>query len=261
MTTTPSRLAAALCAASVLLAGGCGSKPSDDKSGPRVGGPDTQQDGAAGQFPGASGKVAAVTEGTAQVQGMQGQVAVSWTAATSFTKEVSAALEDVEVGSCVAVSATDQAASGSVTPPTAVTAATVRVTRPTGGRACGAAGPDAGSGPRFEGPPPSGAPSGGPRPQVRAFGGAVGEVTAVSATGFSVASRLPGSAQVRTVTVTVAATTTYTTTAPGAASDVKVGVCVLAEGTTDDTGAVSATTVAVSVPHDGACGGFRGTRA
>jgi hypothetical protein len=86
--------------------------------------------------------------------------------------------------------------------------------------------------------------------------GAVGEVTAVSASGFTVASVEPGSDDATPVTVTVDDGTTYTATAKGAASDVKVGVCVVANGTTDDTGAVTARTIAVSQPRDGQCGGF-----
>ncbi len=90
------------------------------------------------------------------------------------------------------------------------------------------------------------------------IGGAVGEVTAVSATGFTVKSVMPGSSSSGTtsVTVTVAAGTTYTTTAKGAASDVKVGTCVAADGSTDQTGAVTARTIAISPPQDGQCGGF-----
>jgi hypothetical protein len=86
--------------------------------------------------------------------------------------------------------------------------------------------------------------------------GAVGEVTAVSASGFTVAAVQPGSDGTRSVTVTVTDRTTYSATVKGAASDVKVGVCVAANGTTDDTGAVTARTVAVSEPKDGQCGGF-----
>jgi hypothetical protein len=59
-------------------------------------------------MPGANGKVAAVTDSTAQVQGMDGQVAVTWTGSTTFTKDVSATLADVEVGDCVLVGSTDQ---------------------------------------------------------------------------------------------------------------------------------------------------------
>ncbi len=259
------------CAATALLVSACGSS-ADNTGAPSRGstdnGPQTSQDGPAGQFPGASGKVAAVADGTAQVQGLQGQVAVTWTGSTVFTKEVSATLADVKVGSCVAVSSADDTTSGSTTPPTAITAGTVRITQPTNGScALGGRGPGAGpgagpgGGPQLNGTPPSGAPSGGPRPQIRAIGGAFGEVTAVSGTGFTVSSVMPGSNDKTTVTVTAAAATTYTTTAPGAASDVKVGVCVQAEGTTDDTGAVTAKTMAVSTPKDGQCGGFTRMRA
>jgi hypothetical protein len=252
---------AVACAATALLAGACGSN-ADNTGAPSGGstgnGPQTSQDGPAGQFPGAIGKVAAVADDTAQVQGMQGQVAVTWTGSTTFTKEVSARLADVKVGSCVAVSSADETTSGSTTPPSAITAGTVRITQPTNGSCAGGGrGPGSGpAGPQVNGTPPSGAPSGGGRPQIRAIGGAFGEVTAVSGTGFTVSSVAPGSNDKTTVTVTAAAATTYTTTAPGAASDVKVGVCVQAEGTTDDTGAVTAKTVAVSTPKDGECGGF-----
>jgi hypothetical protein len=91
---------------------------------------------------------------------------------------------------------------------------------------------------------------------VRTLGGALGEVTAVSATGFTVDSVLPGSDGNTAVAVTVAADTTYTTTVAGAAADVKVGVCVAAIGTTDGIGAVTATNIAVSPPVDGQCGGL-----
>jgi hypothetical protein len=255
---------AVACAVTALVASACGSSGDGSPAGAGndQGGPQTSQDGPAGQVPGASGKVAAVSDRTAQVQGMQGQVAVTWTASTTFTKEVNATLHDVKVGSCVAVSSADQTAtSGSTTPPTAVTAESVHITQPVGG-ACGfgrgpGAGSGAGAGPQLDGTPPSGAPTGGARPQVRAFGGAVGEVTAVSAGGFTVSSPVPGSEDKTSVSVTVGGGTTYTTTAPGGAADVKVGVCVQADGTTDDTGAVTAKTVAVSTPKDGECGGFR----
>jgi hypothetical protein len=256
------RKVAAACGAAVLLfaASACGS---DDKNGNATGqtseqgGPQSRQQG--GQFPGANGRVAAVADRTAQVQGMDGQVAVTWTAATTFTKDVTAALADVKVGSCVLVGSGDQPSTGS-TPATEVTATSVRITPKTNG-SCGAAmrgpgGGPGGSGPQLDGTPPEGAPSGGQRPQVRALGGAFGEVTAVSAGGFTVAAVTPGGSDTRTVAVEVGAGTTYTTTAKAAPSDVKVGVCIAANGSTDDTGAVTARTIAVSQPQDGQCGGF-----
>lgn len=269
--TTDVRLArkvAAVCGAAALLlaVSACGSNNkggNGDANGQSYGqgGPQTQQQGGDGtRFPGANGKVAAVADDTAQVQGMNGQVAVTWTGTTTFTKDVSAALADVKVGECVLVGSDDQDAS-STTPATKVTATSVRITPKTNG-SCGVGlggpgGPGGaqGDGPQLNGTPPEGAPSGGQRPQMRGFGGAVGEVTAATASGFTVAAMTPGSDAKTTVTVTVDGDTTYVTTAKGAASDVKVGVCVAANGTTDDTGAVTATTIAVSPPQDGQCGG------
>lgn len=265
--TTDARLArkvAAACGAAVLLlaASACGSDKDGnaDATGQTSGqgGPQTQRGGGNGtQFPGANGKVAAVADHTAQVQGMDGQVAVTWTGTTTFTKEVSAGLADVKVGTCVLVGSDGQASGA--TPATAVTAASVRITAKTNG-SCGMGlrGPGGqDGGPQFNGTPPSGAPEGGgQRPQVRGIGGAVGEVTAVSSDGFTVASVTPGSDTTTSVAVTVDKDTTYTTTATGRASDVKVGVCVAANGSTDDTGAVTAKTIAVSPPQDGQCGGF-----
>jgi len=277
--TTDVRLAgkvAAVCGAAALLlaASACGSNNKGgnaDVNGQSYGqgGPQTRQQGGVGtQFPGANGKVAAVADHTAQVQGMNGQVAVTWTGTTTFTKDVNAALADVNVGECVLVGSDDQDAS-SAGSATKVTATSVRITPKTNGScSAGVRGPSGqdggpggsqggsqGDGPQLNGTPPEGAPSGGQRPQMRGFGGAVGEVTAVSASGFTVAAVTPGSDAKTTVTVTVDGDTTYVTTAKGAASDVKVGVCVAANGRTDDTGAVTAETIAVSSPQDGQCGG------
>jgi hypothetical protein len=271
LTTHPgiTRKVAAACGAAVLLLGaaacGSGDKNATGQTGEQ-GGPQNQQgggpngpNGPGGRLPGANGKVAAVDGRTAQVQGMEGQVAVSWTDATTFTKEVGARLSDIKVGDCVAVGSSDTPSSGS-TPTSAVTAATVRIiARTNGSCAPTMRGPGAqdGTGPQTYGGPPTGSGGGGQRAPMR-VGGAVGEVKAVSATGFTVDSVVPGSNSSATtsVAVTVGAGTTYTTTAKGAASDVKVGTCVAADGTTDQTGAVTARTIAISQPQDGQCGGF-----
>jgi len=251
----------------LLAASACGSD-GNNSNGNATGqtgeaGPKSQQQGGTGgNPPGVNGKVAAVSDSTAQVQGMQGQVAVTWNATTTFTKDVSTSLADVKVGSCVLVRSDDQQSAGS-TPATAVTASSVRITPKANGscglglRGPGGGGSDSsGGGPQFNGTPPEGAPTGGSRPQMRGMGGAVGEVTAVSPTGFTVSSVMPGNDAATPVTVTVGSATTYTTTASAAAADVKVGVCVTANGTTDDTGAVTAKTIAVSQPENGQCGGF-----
>lgn len=275
-TTTEARLVrriGAACGAAVLLLGvsACGSDDAadgatgqvDDSSGSADG--QGSQDGPAGRMPGANGKVAAVDGSTAQVQSQQdGQVAVTWNGSTTFTRQVDATLSDVEVGSCVLVAPAALPAAGDADPPTEVptevAAGSVRIT-PKADDSCsaGMAGPGGPAGlPDGVEPPtdaPPGADGGGAPMQVRGALGAMGEVTAVSATGFTVASARPGTDATTSVTVTVDQDTTYSTTAAASASDVEVGVCVQASGTSDDTGALTATRIAVSPPQDGECGG------
>jgi hypothetical protein len=211
------------------------------------------QGGQGGMRPGASGEVAAVSGSTAQVQSQaSGQVAVSWTGDTTFTQQVDATLADVAVGSCVMVTSADDD-----------TAESVRIMEVADDGGCGFGG---GGGQRPEGAPsgmPSDLPSDLPsdRPSDLPGGGrgfgTVGEVTAVSGTGFTVSATQPGADDATDVGVTVGDDTTYTTNAKAAASAVKVGVCVNAQGDSDDTGAVTATSISVSQPVDGECtGGF-----
>jgi hypothetical protein len=110
---------------------------------------------------------------------------------------------------------------------------------------------------------PSGMPSGAPGgngPRMSMVRAAFGKVTAVSGRGFTVKSSAGG--QSSTVTVTTSSSTSYTANAGATASAVKVGLCMSAQGSTDSTGAVTATTVTVSKPANGTCtGGFGGFRA
>lgn len=205
--------------------------------------------------PGASGTIAAVSGSTLQVQSeSSGQVAVSWTDATTFSEQVAGTLADVAVGSCVMVQSAAEAEEGSP-----VTATAVRISEAQDGECTGGFGGGPGGGERPEGMPtdlptdlptdrPTDMPGGG-----RGFGGGTfGAVTAVSATGFTV--EAPDSS----VEVTVAAATTYATTATADASAVEVGRCATAQGEADDTGAVTATRISVSDPVDGACSSGRG---
>jgi hypothetical protein len=60
-------------------------------------------------------------------------------------------------------------------------------------------------------------------------------------------------------TVTVDSSTKYTEQATGAASDLVVGKCVLAQGKADDSGTVAATAISVTEPVNGECvSGFGG---
>lgn len=244
-----------------------------------------QMEGQGGGMPGASGLVAAVSGSTAQVHSQQsGQVAVSWTGKTSFTQQVDAKLSDVTVGACVMVTSDDTSGSED-SAATEVAATGVRILPAGDDGSCdfgagqggpgGAGGPGGGEMP--EGAPsdmpsdmPSDLPSDRPSdlPQGGGFG-TVGEVTEVSSSGFTVSSSMPtmgqddsdssGSATTTEVEVSVSGDTTYTTSADATASAVKVGVCVSAQGESDDTGAVTADTVSISQAVDGECtGGFGG---
>jgi len=64
-----------------------------------------------------------------------------------------------------------------------------------------------------------------------------------------------------TRTVTWTAATTFTQVVPATSSAVAVGVCVVAQGATDTTGALTAKSIAVSQPVNGTCSaGFGGRR-
>jgi hypothetical protein len=142
----------------------------------------------------------------------------------------------------------------------AVTATTVRISQPVDGSCQGGFGgrgsaPLGGPSGMPSGAPPSGAPSGGSSGGPRAFGGATGAVTAVSADGFTVDSTRPGSDDTQSVAVTVSADTTYSTSVDADGSALEVGRCVQATGDADSTGAITATRIGVSDPVDGQCGG------
>jgi hypothetical protein len=217
--------------------------------------------------PGASGTIAAVSDKTMQVQAPDtGQVAVTWTGSTTFTREADATLTDVAVGRCVLVGS-DAAAASDGTASDTVAASSVKITQAVDGSCAGAlafgGGPQHNGGP---GVPPPGLPSdrptdgaGGPVGPGGMRPGTLGEVTAVGADGFTVAAvqPTPGATSPDTtpVAVTVDGATTYTKTVGATAADVAVGLCAMASGDTDSTGALAARQIGLSRPVDGVCGG------
>jgi Domain of unknown function (DUF5666) len=204
-----------------------------------------------GAPPGVFGSIAAVSGSTLQVQNPQtGQVAVSYDTSTKITNSVSGTLADVTSGECVSVVGT----SSGQGQPVSATAVTITAAGPNGctfggGRPSGAPRPSGSDRPR---------PSGTPRPSTGNNAGgprAFGSVTAVTASGFTV------HATQGDTTVNVTSATTYTKTVTADASVLVVGACVAAQGKTDDTGAVAATSIAVSKAGPNGCtGGFRGGR-
>lgn len=211
------------------------------------------QGAAGGAFPGATGLVAAVSGSTAQVQSASKQTAVTWNSSTSFTTQVAATPADITAGECVVARPARTAASGGSSASTAVAAATIEITTPVGGSCSSGFG-------GFAGQRPNGAPTAAPgnggsgsTRTPRNFGGlgATGKVSSVGSDSFVVA--VTRGTTSRDVTVTWTSSTTVTKQQTGAASDVVVGKCVLALGKTDDTGALTATSIAVSAPVNGSC--------
>jgi hypothetical protein len=78
-------------------------------------------------------------------------------------------------------------------------------------------------------------------------------VTSVSAPTFVVEQANRTTGATRTTTVTWDATTAFTKVVPAAASALSAGQCVNAAGPTDDTGAISATTVNIRPPGPRGC--------
>lgn len=233
-----------------------------------------QRQGMAAGMPGTSGEIAALDGTTLQVQGSDAQTAVTYTGKTTITEQVTGAMADVAVGSCVLVT-TDE---GSGADATAVSADTVRITEKTDGSCAAGAGgglrPGGGGSGAPEGMPsdrpgdrpsdapsdrPDGMPSGGAGGRAGGGMGTSGEVTAVNDSGFTVAASSRDSEEPAEVSVTVGSETTYTATEPATKSALVIGRCVTATGEADETGAVTAERLTVSDPVDGECdAGFGG---
>jgi hypothetical protein len=246
-------------ALALALAACGGSSPATSNAGGTSQAPGGGNRTGGGAPPGVFGSIAAISGQTLQVQNPQsGQTAVSYDGSTKITNSVSGTLADVTTGECVTVVGTSTAQGQ----PVSATAVTIT---PAEANGCSFGN---GGGQRPSGsntPRPSGSnrprPSGAPRPSTgnNPAGGprAFGAVTAVSATGFTVHSTFGTSTTDTTVNVTSA--TTYTKTVAGDASALVVGACVAAQGKADDTGAVAATSIAVSKAGPNGCtGGFRG---
>lgn len=221
----------------------------------------------------AAGLVTSVGDDSAEVESADGTVTVTWTDDTTFTERVEGSLDDVAVGSCVAVGP-----AGDVTVREAVDGE------------CGPAGPggrpasdeDAPEPPADgeDAPEPPTPPTGEDAPAPPADGEAPdrpvrGIVTAVSDTGFTVESTGPrrgpqdadseadsetdSDAGTESVTVTVDDDTTFWLVVEADSSAVQEGRCLTARGAGDDSAedtddtTVTAAAVTVSDAVDGEC--------
>jgi Domain of unknown function (DUF5666) len=270
------------CSGGGKAAAGAGALPSSSPS------PASNGGGGARGGPAASGTIAEIDGNALQVQNpTSGQTTVALTAKTAYTQTKATTLASVKVGSCIvatspastASSTTSGSASTPAGEPSSITAHDVTITSPESG-SCERTGGGPGGGTFGSGRPsgfpsnfPSGAPSGfrttGTRPGG-GFGDVVdGKVTAVSGSTITVeavthtfnrsASASP-STSTHTVTVTVTSSTTFTHTVVATRGDVKVGLCATAFGSSDQSGAITATRLALSSPKGGTCSDAFGSR-
>ncbi len=235
------------------------------------------------QIPGASGTIAAINGTSLEVQNAQtGQTTVTYTSSTTFIQRVTASASAVTVGSCITARGTPTSgSSSSASTPFGgpVTATTVDISQSTSGScATGFGGFGRGGGGGTGGTAPPGAPPGGGslpeggngngnfRPpngsNRRSFGNfsfASGSVTAVNGSTITVSENNPRTNQASNVTVTVTSSTTYSQTQSARSSDLAVGKCATASGSSSSTGAITAQTINISTPGSNGCtSGFGG---
>jgi hypothetical protein len=241
--------------------------------------------GAGGIRPTAFGTIAALSSGTVQVQNSTAQTTVKYTGATTFSTTTTSTLAAVKVGSCITAAAARTSTagggptSGTTAAPTtrtaitALTATTVQISAPVAGACTGGFGARTrstvrasdGAAPTGAAAPSAGASGGtggaGGSAGGRRTSGAVGErafgkVTAVTQSSIVVEQTNRTTKAASTVTVTVTGTTAFTATSTTNSSVLKVGLCAVAVGTADSTGAVAAKSIAVSPASSNGCNGF-----
>ncbi|HEX6489088.1 MAG TPA: DUF5666 domain-containing protein [Candidatus Dormibacteraeota bacterium] len=195
---------------------------------------------------GASGQLVKITGMTLILSGANGDTTVTYDSSTRFLKNSTAALGDIQPGTCILATG-QKDASG------AITAATVRLTPSTNGSCAGPGGGGAGQpGPGgfggFRSPRP-GEPS--PNPN---FGFAAGLVTAVNGTQITIKPLGTGASA-----IVVPTTVQVSRTVGASASDLQIGECLSAAGQRDSSGTVHANALTISPPSaNGTCSRGRG---
>lgn len=184
---------------------------------------------------GTVGTVAAVTAADIKVQNPRtGQVRVTFTPSTIFTKTVTATVGDLAVGDCAFATGPASQPAGTQAGP--LTATSVLISPATADGTCLGRGARAGGG----------------RGRTMATSG---KITSVNGSGFVIQE---GTANT-TRTVAATATTAFTKTVTTDKSGLSVGQCVTVMGPSDDTGTVAASSISVRQPGPNGClGGFGG---
>lgn len=260
-----------LLAVPLAACGGGGSSGSSATSAAPSSTPSTAGVGAAGRgggrMPGTVGTVAAVAASSIEVQNAAGQLTVSFTGSTAFTRTATATRSAVTVGSCVFAVGTSASAG-------VLTATSVTVSRPVNGR-CTTTGRFGGGFGRGFGNRPGGVrPSaGGGTPSPGSAGGrigagpggsvAMGTVKSVSGPTvvisgtlrtFGASSTPSAASSASTGTLTLASGARYSAVSKVDHRALKVGQCVVARGKSDSTGAVRATAIEISPAAASGCG-------
>jgi hypothetical protein len=236
-----------------------------------------------GRPPFASGMLQSISGSTLQVDSFNGTTSVVVTKSTKYSQTKSATTAAITTGACVRVAGTGSDSSGIQATTVAVTLSSSKGC--TQQNAFGGAGAGGFGSGRFRGnggnggtnggsgtnttprtlPNGGSLPNGGTRPAN--FGTAFGPVKSVSDSTITVkatvvvgtpkAGKKPKTKS-ENVTVTLTDTTMVTQTTNAALTDVTVGSCVTALGTADSVGTITANTVTVTQPQNGACGFGRG---
>lgn len=214
-----------------IVATACGSAATANTS---TSSPTPGRGGAAQLRNGAAGQLVQVNGQTLILTGPSGDLTVTFSSTTSFTRTSTAVLADIVPGVCIV--ATGQKDSTGM-----LTAGTVRLSpKPAAG--CGAAGrfgPN-GSPPAGASPPPQFSPRPTPSGQPpMAF--VSGEVTGAIGVSITVLTPTSGSQ-----TITVPTTAAITTTVVAAATDLQTGECLRATGARDSAGSVQATSITIT---------------
>jgi hypothetical protein len=177
---------------------------------------------------GAAGQLVQINPQTLIISGPNGDTTITYTSSTTVTKTRTAALTDITLGSCVAITGRKDVSG-------AVTATAVRLSpKPASGCAAPRVAPS-------PGPGASPRPSFSPRPGAANLAVVAGEVTGVSGTSVTVLS-LTGTSQ----TITVPAAATVITTSAASLTDLQTGQCLSAAGPRDASGNVQANSLTIT---------------
>jgi hypothetical protein len=232
----------AIAAAAFVLAA-CGASANTASSSPSPGAGNAFRNGASGQLVQINGQTLILT-------GPNGDLTVTYTTSTTFTKTSIASLADITRGTCIVATGVKDAAG-------TITATNVNIS-PKAAAGCAArnSAPSPGASPR---PSPSPRPSATPRPSGQPNAAFVtGEVTAISGVSVTVLTLANVSQK-----ITVATAAVIIKMATVSAADLQNGQCIRANGSRDSGGNVQATSITITpAGPSGTCttglGGGRG---